>query len=375
VATAERDYYELLGVDRGANDDEIKRAFRTLARELHPDVSDAPDAQERFRQVAEAYEVLSDPERRRTYDRFGHAGLRGGGFQPSEFDLGNLSDVFSAFFGEGLFGGGSTSQRSTRGEDLAVATHISLAEALTGVSVKVDARVAKHCIECDGTGAAEGSEITVCPGCGGAGRVRQVAQSVFGQVMRTGACPRCDGSGREIEKPCRRCHGDGRTLEDIALEVDIPAGIHDGQRIRIRGDGHAGPLGGSSGDAYVHVGVASLDGVERDGNDLVTIADLTMTQAAIGATVDVVTPEGPYAIDVPAGTQPGHLLRVRGRGMPSLDTGRRGDLLVHVGVRIPRRLTAEQRTHVLALEDELGTDPYAGDEDEGFFARLRGAFR
>jgi molecular chaperone DnaJ len=375
LATAERDYYELLGLDRGATDEEIKRAFRTLARELHPDVSDAPDAQERFRQIAEAYEVLSDPERRRTYDRFGHAGLRGGGFQPSEFDLGNLADVFSAFFGEGLFGGGNTSQRSTRGTDLAVATQISLAEALTGVSVKVDARVAKHCGECGGTGAAEGSEITVCPGCGGAGRVRQVAQSVFGQVMRTGACPRCDGSGREIERPCQRCDGDGRTIEDVVLEVDIPAGIHDGQRIRIRGDGHAGPLAGPAGDAYVHIAVAPLDGVERDGNDLVTIADLTMTQAAIGATVEVVTPEGPYAIDVPAGTQPGHLLRVRGRGMPSLDTGRRGDLLVHVGVRIPRRLTAEQRTHVLALEDELGTEPYAGDEDEGFFARLRGAFR
>lgn len=374
MATTEQDYYELLGVDRGASDDVIKRAFRSLARELHPDVSDAPDAQERFRQVAEAYEVLSDPERRRTYDRFGHAGLRGGGFQPSEFDLGNLSDVFAAFFGEGLFGGDS-GQRPTRGADLAVATQITLAEAQSGVSVTVEARVAKHCGDCDGSGAAEGSEVTVCPGCGGAGRVRQVAQSVFGQVMRTGTCPRCEGSGREIENPCPRCDGEGRTIEDVPLEVDIPAGIHDGQRIRIRGEGHAGPLGGPPGDAYVHVGVSALDGVERDGNDLISVADLTMTQAAIGATVDVVTPEGPHAIDVPAGSQPGDLLRVRGRGMPSLDTGRRGDLLVHVGVRIPRRLTAEQRAQVLALDEELGPEPYASEDDEGFFARLRGAFR
>jgi molecular chaperone DnaJ len=376
MATTERDYYELLGVEKGATDDVIKRAFRSLARELHPDVSDAPDAQERFRQVAEAYEVLSDPERRRTYDRFGHAGLRGGGFQPSEFDLGNLSDVFAAFFGEGLFGGGGASgPRPTRGADVAVATQITLAEALTGVSVKVTARVAQHCGECEGSGAAEGSEITTCPGCGGAGRVRQVAQSVFGQVMRTGACPRCEGSGREIEKPCVRCDGEGRTIEDVSLAVDIPPGIHDGQRIRIRGEGHAGALSGPSGDAYVHIGVAQLDGVERDGDDLITVADLTMTQAAIGATVDVVTPEGPHAMDVPAGTQPGDLLRVRGRGMPSLDTGRRGDLLVHVGIRIPRKLTAEQRAQVVALGEELGTEPYAGDEDEGFFARLRGAFR
>jgi molecular chaperone DnaJ len=192
--------------------------------------------------------------------------------------------------------------------------------------------------------------------------------------MRTGACPRCEGSGREIEKPCVRCDGEGRTIEDVSLGVDIPPGIHDGQRIRIRGEGHAGALSGPPGDAYVHVGVTRLDGVERDGDDLISVADLTMTQAAIGATVDVVTPEGPHAMDIPAGTQPGDLLRVRGRGMPSLDTGRRGDLLVHVGIRIPRKLTAEQRAQVEALGEELGTEPYAG-EDEGFFARLRGAFR
>ncbi len=376
MAATEQDYYELLGVDRGDADDAIKRAFRSLARELHPDVSDAPDAQERFRKVAEAYEVLSDPERRRTYDRYGHAGLRGGGFQPSEFDLGNLSDVFAAFFGEGLFGGGgAAAQRASHGGDVSVATRITLAEALRGVSVTADARVAQHCGDCDGSGAADGSEITVCPGCGGAGRVRQVAQSVFGQVMRTGLCPRCEGSGRHVENPCPRCDGEGRTIEEVVLALDIPPGIHDGQRMRLRGEGHAGPLGGPRGDAYVHIGVAPLDGVERDGDDLLTIADLTMTQAAIGVTVDVVTPEGPHAMEVPAGTQPGDLLRVRGRGMPSLDTGRRGDLLVHVGVRVPRKLTADQRLKVMALEMELGSEPYAADEDDGFFARLRGAFR
>ena len=161
----------------------------------------------------------------------------------------------------------------------------------------------------------------------------------------------------------------------MALEVEVPAGIHDGQRIRVRGAGHAGPLGGPPGDAYVHVGVAPLDGVERDGDDLVTVADLTMTQAAIGVSVDVVTPEGPHPVEVPAGAQPGDLLRVKGRGMPSLETGRRGDLLVHVGIRIPRKLTAEQRLKVIALEDELGQEPYSRDEDDGFFSRLRGAFR
>ncbi|MGL6278786.1 MAG: molecular chaperone DnaJ [Gaiella sp.] len=376
MATAERDYYEVLGVARSASEDEIKRAFRRLARELHPDVSTEPDAHERFKEVAEAYEVLSDRERRATYDRFGHAGLRGGGFRPTEFDFGDLGDVFTAFFGEGLFGAPTRGGRVRRGGDVAVAIELTLAEALTGKHVTIPVRVARTCATCAGDGAEPGSSVVTCAQCAGTGRVQQVAQSFFGQVVRSGTCPRCAGTGRVVETPCTTCDGAGQVLVEEELEVDVPAGIHDGQRIRVRGRGHAAPGGGQAGDAYVQVEVAGIDGVERDGDDLHVLAELTMTQATLGSTVEVATPEGSLPVELPAGTQPGSVHRIRGRGMPSLETGRRGDLLVHVDVRIPTRLDPEQRLAVLGLEEALGEDPYAHrPEHEGFFARLKSAFR
>ncbi|MCZ7588148.1 MAG: J domain-containing protein [Gaiella sp.] len=375
MATTERDYYELLGVGRDASHAEIKSAFRRLARELHPDVSEEPDAELRFRAVAEAYEVLSDPERRRTYDRFGRAGLRGGGFSPMDADFGSLSDVFAAFFGETLFGQArSAGPRPTRGPDVAAQVEIDLADAVRGISLDVGVRVARSCETCGGTGAAPGTSPIMCPGCGGAGIVQQVSRTVLGQIVRSGACPRCDGAGRIVETPCERCEGDGRTLEDVPLELDVPAGIHDGQRIRVRGAGHAGTLGGPPGDVYVTVGIRPLEGIERDGDDLHVRASVTMTEAALGSTVTVPTPEGSFEVELPPGTQPGAVHTVRGRGMPSLETGRRGDLLAHVEVRVPTQLTAEQRAEVLRLERELGSEAYR-DEDEGFLGRLKSAFR
>ena len=375
MATTQDDYYALLGVPRDASHDEIKRAFRRLARELHPDVSEDPDAGQRFRAVAEAYEVLSDPERRRTYDRFGHAGLRSGGYAPMDADFGSLSDVFAAFFGEALFGqaaGGPAGP--ARGPDVAAHVEIDLAEAVTGTTLEVGVRVARTCQACGGNGAAPGTAPTTCPGCGGAGRIQQVSRTVLGQIVRTGACPRCDGAGTIVEQPCERCEGDGRILEDVPLELDVPAGIHDGQRIRVRGAGHAGVLGGPPGDVYVTVGVRPLDGVERDGDDLRVRTTVTMTEAALGATVTVPTPEGALEIELAPGTQPGAVHTVRGRGMPSLESGRRGNLLVGVDVRIPTRLTGEQRAELLRFEGELGDDAYRGDDD-GFLGKLKSAFR
>lgn len=374
MATAERDYYEILGVDRGASDGEIKKAFRRLARELHPDVSDAPDAQERFREVAEAYEVLSNPETRQTYDRFGHAGLRSGGFAPADFDLGNLSDIFSAFFGDGLFGQAANRVvRPDRGADVAAVVEIELADAYTGLAVDVPVRVAVTCETCGGNGAAPGTTPVTCETCGGAGRVQQVSQSVFGQFVRSGTCPRCNGAGRLVETPCETCDGAGRTLADRALSVDVPAGIHDGQRIRLRGEGHAGTLGGPAGDVFVQVRVRPQKGLERDGDDLHALVELTMTDAALGAGVTVQHPGGDVEVEVPAGTQPGDVRVVKGRGMPSLSGGRGGDLHVHVAVRVPRHLTAEQRALVAELGGTLGDDAYRGDD--GFFERLKSAFR
>jgi molecular chaperone DnaJ len=371
MATAERDYYELLGVERGAGEAEIKRAFRKLARELHPDVSDSPDAAERFKEIAEAYEVLSNPETRDLYDRYGHAGLQRGGFTPGHVDLGNLSDIFSAFFGDGLFGGRPS--RSARGADVAATVEISLAGAYTGVSVKVPLRVAAECERCGGNGAEPGTSPTTCPTCGGAGVVQQVSQSVFGQFVRQSACRQCGGVGRIVETPCERCDGDGRIVEDHVLDVDVPAGIHDGQQIRVQGEGHAGGPGAPSGDAYVQVRVQQHDRLVRDGDDLLAAAHVTMIDAALGVTVSVPTPEGDLELELPAGVQPGEVRVVRGRGMPSLQSSRRGDLRVHVEVEIPRKLDAEQRTLLAELGERLDEDAYR--RDDGFFERLKSAFR
>jgi len=373
MATAERDYYDLLGVPRAATDAEIKRAFRKLARELHPDVSQAPDAAERFKQVAEAYEVLSDPQRRGTYDRFGRAGLRRGGFMPTDFDFGSLSDIFSAFFGETLFDRGARPGRPMRGADVAAVVEVSLAEAFRGTSVRVPFEVAVTCERCAGNGAEPGTAPVTCPTCGGAGRVQQVSQSVFGQFVRSSTCPRCGGAGVIVESPCERCRGAGRGVETRELEVDIPAGIHDGQRIRLRGEGHAGEAGGPAGDAFVQVRVQPREDLVRDGDDLLTTVRLTMIEAALGATISVPTPEGEVELEVEAGVQPGDVRVLRGQGMPSLTGGRRGDLRVHVDVAIPRRLTPEQRQLLLQLEEQLSDDTYR--DDDGFFERLRSAFR
>jgi len=375
MATTEQDYYELLGVPRDASHADIKRAFRRLARELHPDVSEAPDAERSFRAVAEAYEVLSDPERRRTYDRFGHAGLRTGGYAPMDADFGSLSDVFAAFFGESLFGGGaSAGPRPTRGPDVAAHVEIDLADAARGTTVEASVRAARSCAPCGGTGAAAGTSPIACPSCGGAGRIQQVSRTILGQMVRTGTCPRCDGVGTIVETPCERCDGDGRTLEDVPLELQIPAGIHDGQRIRVRGQGHAGALGGPPGDVYVSVEVKPMEGLRRAGDDLVARASVTMVEAATGTTITVPTPTGPLEVELGPGTQPGAVHAVRGRGMPSLETGRHGDLLVEVEVRVPNRLTPEQRVELLRLEETLGEDAYR-DDDDGFLGKLKSAFR
>src|SRR5213076_216395 len=324
MATTEHDYYELLGVARDASETEIKRAFRRLARELHPDISEAPDAQERFREVVEAYEALSKPETRELYDRFGHAGLRGGGFTPTQFDFGSLNDLFAAFFGDDLFGVGGRATRS-RGADLAVQVEIELVEAASGIKREVPFPVAVTCGTCAGSGAAPGTSPVTCETCGGAGRLQRVSRSAFGEFVRTQTCATCRGAGQQIEEPCSGCQGDGRTVDERKLEVEIPPGIHDGQQIRISGEGHAGALGGRSGDLYVQVRVRPDPRFVREGNDIVSTIDLTMTQAALGTTVSVPTLDGDHELELEPGTQPGEIRVLRGRGMPVLQGFGRGD--------------------------------------------------
>jgi molecular chaperone DnaJ len=367
MATTEHDYYELLGVPRNASESEIKKAFRALARELHPDVSDAPDAEERFREVVEAYEVLSKSETRDLYDRYGHAGLRSGGFQPGHFDFGSLSDLFSAFFGDDLLG------RSSRGADLAATVEIELLEAANGTTRNVPFEVAVTCTRCGGEGAEPNTPISTCPTCAGVGRIQHVTRSVFGEFVRTQACPTCSGSGRVIETPCTECRGAGRVLERRTIEVEIPAGIHDGQRIRISGEGHAGQLGARAGDVYVQVHVRRDPRFVREGNEIFSTVDLTITQAALGATVTVPTLAGDEELTFEPGTQPGEIRVLRGRGMPVLQGFGCGDHRVLVNVLVPRHLDDEQRR---LLEDfDARSDDKTYKADEGFFEKLKSAFR
>jgi molecular chaperone DnaJ len=372
MATTNRDYYDLLGVARGADEAELKRAFRRRARELHPDVSELPDAQERFREVVEAYEVLSRSETRELYDRFGHAGLRGGGFRPSQFDFGGLTDLFSAFFGDDVFGAG-TRRRRSRGQDLAAEVEIELVDAATGTTREVPFEAVVTCTRCGGGGAEPGTGTQTCETCGGTGRLQQVGRSVLGEFVRTQTCPQCGGDGRIVEHPCEECTGSGRAVERKSLEVEIPPGIHDGQRIRLSGAGHAGSEGGPAGDVYVRVRVKRDPRFVREGDDVYSTIDLTVTEAALGSTRRIETLDGEVALDFEAGTQPGEIRVLAGRGMPVLQGFGRGEHRVLVNVAVPRHLTDEQR----ALLEQFGR--LTGEEnyrpDEGFFEKLKSAFR
>jgi molecular chaperone DnaJ len=374
MATTERDYYELLGVPRDADDAQIKKAFRQLARKLHPDVSDDPDAEERFKQVAEAYEVLSNKETRQIYDRYGHAGLRRGGFEPHFADFGNLGDIFSAFFGEDVFGAASRRRARARGGDVAVELEIDLVDAAQGVRREVAFRAAVPCDTCGGNGARPGSRPVVCPVCGGAGRVQQVSRTVFGEFVRTQTCARCGGDGHVVEQPCPDCDGAGRQLQERRLDVEIPEGIHDGQRIRIGGQGHAAGVGGHPGDLYVLVHVRPDPRFQRDGDDIYSQVDLTFTQAALGATVAVPTLDGEVELAFEPGTQPGTIRVLPRRGMPRLQGFGRGDQRVLVNVAVPRRLTQRQRELLEEFEGSATGETYH-QEDEGFFDRVKQLFR
>ncbi|MGI8605881.1 MAG: J domain-containing protein [Gaiellaceae bacterium] len=370
MATARRDYYEVLGVSRGAGEREIKKAFRSLARELHPDVSDHPEAEVRFREAAEAYEVLSKSETRELYDRYGHDGLRTGGYVPTDFS--SLSDLFSAFFGEDILGrtGGA---RSSRGADILAEVEIGLAEAARGTVQTVPFPAAVACSACSGSGAAAGTAPETCPHCGGAGRLQAISNSVFGQFVRTQTCPTCSGRGRVTPTPCPECDGEGRVTEERSLEVEIPAGIHDGQRIRLSGEGHAGGPGAHAGDVYVLVRVRPDERLVRDGNDVISSVSLTMSEAALGVTVTVPGLDGDLEIEFEPGTQPGEVRVLRSKGMPVLQGFGRGDHRVLVNVVVPRHLSDEQRRLLEQFEEHTTDHTYK--DDAGFFDKIRAAFR
>jgi molecular chaperone DnaJ len=340
-----RNPYEVLGVTKNASDDEIKKAYRKLARESHPDRNPGDDAaEERFKEVQSAYDLLSDPEKRQAYDTFGQAGARGfpgggadtGGMRFEEFDLSNLGDLLG-----GMFGGGrrAASRQPIRGNDLETRVRISFEDSLKGVQIRVPVEAEAVCSVCHGTGAEPGTAPITCPQCGGRGVVSD-AQGLFAFSQ---PCPRCRGNGTIIEKPCRNCRGSGRERTTKRYSVKIPSGAKTGTRVRLKGKGEAGHNAGPAGDLFVVVDVEPSPLFERRGSDLVLDVPVTYAEAALGASVEIPTPEGPVALKVPSGTESGKLLRVKGRGAPHLKGNGRGDLLARVKVTVPKKLSKAEK--------------------------------
>jgi molecular chaperone DnaJ len=373
-----RDPYEVIGVPRDADEKEIKKAFRRLARELHPDVNrHDPEAEEKFKEAAEAYEILSDADRRATYDRYGFEGLESRGFAPSGHGFGSFADIFDAFFGGDPFGafGGRAGAGRVQGGDVAVEVEITLDQAARGSTVEISYDLVDACERCRGSRAEPGSEVQTCRNCQGAGRVRAVTRTAFGQLVREHVCEVCGGEGRVPSEPCTACGGRGRRATRKTLEVDVPPGIADEQRIRLSGRGHAGERGGPPGDLYVLVRVTADERFLRDGSDLVTVVDVPAPAAALGTTVSVPTLEGDEEIEVAPGTQPGTVVTLRGRGMPRIGRRGRGDQQVVLNVVIPRNLTARQRQLLGELRDTLTPENLREAEDESILAKVRRALR
>jgi len=373
------DYYQLLGVDREAGSEEIKRAYRRLARQYHPDVNgNDPEAVERFKEISKAYSVLSDPEKRQRYDAYGEAGIDGFAGPSGDPFAGfgaSFDDLLGAFFGGGdpFTGRPRTRSRARRGESIGMRLRLPFTEAVFGVSKDVRVRAAAACQRCGGSGAKPGTEPTVCLRCNGSGQQRTVRQSLLGQLITATTCPVCAGSGQEVRSPCPECRGQGLLVQDTTLTIDIPPGLEDGNQIRYPGRGHAGQFGGPPGDLIVELAVDPHPFFERRGDDLVCQVQVPMTVAALGGVVELETLDGPETVEIDPGTQAGTIKRFRKRGVPHPEGRGRGDLLVEIAVQTPTHLGEQQRVLLRQLAQLRGeeVDPQAG----GLFARLKGGGR
>jgi molecular chaperone DnaJ len=371
---AKRDYYEVLGVPRDASESDLKSAFRNLARKYHPDVSDAPDAEEKFKEANEAYGVLSDADKRAAYDRFGHQGVRGpsGGPGFETVDFSDFADIFGDMFGFGGFGGRSRTASRTaprRGADLQYQVTIPFKEAVFGADKEIEVSKDERCDTCSGDGAKPGTSPKTCPECQGRGEVRQTRQTLLGSMVQVTTCPVCQGRGKIIESHCPTCSGRGKVRKTRRKKVSIPAGVDDGTRIRLGGEGQPGENNGPSGDLYLLVRVQPHKYFRRRDNDILLDLNVNVAQATLGAEVLVPTVDGDVKLKIPGGTQPGKIIRMRGKGVPHLRSNSRGDQLVIVNITIPKKLDVEERELFEKLADKM--DSKVLPQERGFLDRLK----
>lgn len=373
--STKRDYYEILGIERNASAEDIKRAYRRMVKQFHPDIYKGEDADDKIKEINEAYEVLSNPDKRGAYDRFGHAGVQGvGGGAGAGFP--DIGDIFEEFFGGG-FGGGfrrGPQRGPVRGADLRYNLSIEFEEAVLGVERDIEVTREETCPRCEGNGAEPGTQPMRCPSCNGAGEVRQRQQTILGTFVNVTTCPRCRGEGEVVTSPCSECKGERLVKATRKLRVKIPQGVDDGTRIRLPGEGAPGARGGSSGNLYVFITVKPHKIFQRYEDDILLELPINIAQAVLGAEVEAPTLEGPKMMKIPPGTQPGKVLRLRGLGVPHLRRSGRGDLLVTVNVRVPTQLTAEQRAAFEKLAETLGDETIERDEHGGFFDRIKEAW-
>ena len=374
MTTTKRDYYEVLGVNRNAGADDIKRSYRRMALKYHPDKNpDNHEAEHKFKECAEAYEVLSDPEKRRRYDQFGHEGLQGVGMH--DFSRMGFDDIFSMFddiFGGGVFGSSRRrgASRVARGYDIETQIQLTLKEVLTGVEKGIEFKRRDHCSHCSGRGSEPGHDLQPCRQCGGQGQVAQAGMGGLFRMVTT--CPQCHGEGKIISHPCQECSGTGRTIKSRTLSIKIPAGVRDGQAVRVAGEGEPGQRGGQRGDLYCYVKVEPHPFLLRNDDDLVVRVPIGFSQAALGASIDVPSLSGKQQLTIPPGTQHGTVLQIKNEGLPSLRSSRRGSLLVQVLVEIPKKLNKEQKQ---LLRDFAKTeDKTVLPESRGFFEKLKDYF-
>ncbi|GAA5221814.1 molecular chaperone DnaJ [Membranihabitans marinus] len=381
-----RDYYEVLGVDKSADEKEIKKAYRKIAMKFHPDKNpDNPEAEEKFKEAAEAYEILSDADKKAKYDRYGHAGVNGqGGFGSGGMTMDDIFDNFGDIFGGGgspfgtffggAQGGGGRTSRGSRGSNLRIKVALTLEEIASGVSKKIKVKKQLKCKTCHGSGAKDAGSVSTCGTCGGHGVVRQVRNTFLGQMQTTATCPTCNGSGEIVKDKCTTCKGSGHTYGDETVEIDIPAGVEAGMQLSLRGKGNAGANGGPAGDLLVLIEEKPHATLTRDGNQIIYELYLNFADAALGTSIEVPTLQNKVKIKVPEGTQSGKIFRLKGKGLPNVQSYGSGDQLIHVNVWTPKNLSAEEKALLETMRTMKNFDPTPGKNDKGFFDKMKDYF-